>query len=215
MIYDKFHAQFKEDEKIYALLGNNCENLFYVDVGAYDPTFDSVTKFFYENGSRGINIEPVRHLHEKLVEGRPRDMNILGALGLCNEKRLFRTVLQGKEITGLSTLHEQNMQNAIKNRDYQEEYINIWTLEYICKNFVPLDIEIDFLKIDVEGWEEQVILGGNWKRYRPKVLCIEATIPNTKIRCDFAWNQFLYNQCEYSFVEHDGLNNYYIRVEGI
>ena len=49
---------------------------FYVDAGANDPVFHSVTKLLYENGWRGINIEPTPVLHDRLVADRPRDINL-------------------------------------------------------------------------------------------------------------------------------------------
>ena len=57
------------------------ERGFYVDVGAQDPRFDSVTKAFYDLGWHGINLEPVEHWHRKLVEERPRDTNLCLAAG--------------------------------------------------------------------------------------------------------------------------------------
>ena len=69
------YAQNYEDVVLYRAL-KNIRNGFYVDVGAMDPIFDSVTKAFYDRGWRGINIEPVKHWHEKLIEKRTNDINI-------------------------------------------------------------------------------------------------------------------------------------------
>ena len=57
---------------------------FYVDVGANDPTVDSVTKFFYDRGWHGINIEPLPDKCALLAEKRPRDINL--CIGLSSER---------------------------------------------------------------------------------------------------------------------------------
>ena len=54
---------------------------FYVDVGAMDPVWGSVTKRFYDLGWRGVNVEPVPRFHKALVRGRPCDVNLAVALG--------------------------------------------------------------------------------------------------------------------------------------
>ena len=53
----------------------------YIDIGAYDPVVDSVTKHFYDRGWSGVNVEPVTRFHEKFVATRPRDWNINSAVG--------------------------------------------------------------------------------------------------------------------------------------
>src|SRR5437016_8733750 len=54
---------------------------FYVDVGAGDPSYLSVTKWFYDLGWSGINIEPNRALFANLAAARPRDINLDYAAG--------------------------------------------------------------------------------------------------------------------------------------
>ena len=61
------YAQNREDLYLYALLGDGPG--FYVDVGANHPTFHSVTKFFYDRGWNGINIEPNTELVRELTVG--------------------------------------------------------------------------------------------------------------------------------------------------
>ena len=54
---------------------------FYIDVGAFDDLYDSVTKWFYDSKWSGINIEPNPALWRKLNRRRRRDVNIQCALG--------------------------------------------------------------------------------------------------------------------------------------
>ena len=67
------YAQFLEDMVLYCAL-KDVDKGFYIDVGANDPTNLSVTKFFYDRGWHGINIEPLPDKCALLAEMRPRDI---------------------------------------------------------------------------------------------------------------------------------------------
>src|SRR4051794_3212736 len=69
------YAQNFEDVMLRRAL-SHVERGFYNDVGANDPIVDSVTLAFYERGWRGINVEPMRQYHDRLVASRPRDTNL-------------------------------------------------------------------------------------------------------------------------------------------
>ncbi|SRR6266567_9486627 len=210
-----FYGQRQEDQKICELLGG--ENIhregFYIDVGAWDPNKESVTRFFYEElGFTGINIEPVTRLWNNFYPARAKDINLNCAIGKNIGKQTMKVVCNGHEITGLSTLHKQNSDNACAGRNSYEQDVEVFTLESICDTWAQ-GIEIDFLKIDVEGYEAEVIYSGNWAKYRPKVLCIEATVPLSDVKSD-SWDSYVRVICKYDFVYFDGLNNFYVRREG-
>jgi hypothetical protein len=85
------------------------------------------------------------------------------------------------------------------------------TLREVCRNGqVPASFE--FLKIDVEGAEQDVLLGGDWQRFRPKVVVIEALVPVTLAPAWQAWEPLLTAQ-GYRYVWFDGLNRYYLAEE--
>ena len=71
--------------------------------------------------------------------------------------------------------------------------------------------EIDFLKIDVEGWEAGVIASGDWTRHRPRVLVIEAVDDKGNLTYE-AWDPDLLG-AGYRFAMFDGLNRFYCREE--
>lgn len=72
--------------------------------------------------------------------------------------------------------------------------------------------EIDFLKIDVEGAEGDVLAGGDWSRWRPKVVLCEAVAPGSMAENWAEWEPFLLAQ-NYEFVLFDGLNRWYVARE--
>ncbi len=58
-----------------------------------------------------------------------------------------------------------------------------------------VDTEIDFLKIDVEGGEKNVLLGADYKKYRPRIILIEATIPFRAAQ-DYRYNPEAIASCD-------------------
>ena len=74
------YAQNFEDVMLRRAL-RHVENGFYIDVGAWSPDTDSVTRAFYERGWSGINVEPNPEFHAQLQERRARDRNLCLAVG--------------------------------------------------------------------------------------------------------------------------------------
>lgn len=192
-----------EDLILFHLLHNE-KNIFYIDVGSNDPTDCSVTKLFYDSGiGRGINIEPQRMLYEQTCRERKEDINLCCGVGKYNGEGDF--YVQG----GLSTLLEKN---KVESRHPVKERIKIKTLASICEEHIKASQKISFLKIDVEGAERDVLIGADFEKYRPAVICIEATLPNTQIPCRDKWEDLLY-AARYHFVYEYGINRYYVADE--
>lgn len=144
---------------------------FYIDVGAWDPIVDSVTRHFYELGWRGINIEPASEPFQELERARPRDVNLNVALGARTETKEFYEVRD----SGLSTLRADVVDGfAAYGLDHMQRQIDVLTLADVCRRHASGPI--DFLKIDAEGWEVEVIRGGDWEHFRPSVLVVEAVV---------------------------------------
>lgn len=175
---------------------------FYVDVGANHPIHDSVTKYFYDRGWRGINIEPNPNIYALLVEDRPRDINL--QIGVSNVKGSLK-LREYPAGDGLSTFSEAmkddylNSQSEVTEQ-HKDYYVDVYNLKEI---FAEHQVKsIDFIKVDVEGFEYEVLEGNDWEKYRPKVICIEA---NHIIR---NWRPML-KRNDYRLAFSDGLNEYY------
>jgi hypothetical protein len=95
--------------------------------------------------------------------------------------------------------------------EYQTRTVPILTLTEILDQYGG-ERPIDFLKIDVEGWELQVLTGFDLQRYRPAIIAIEATAPQTRIECAANWEHLL-DKGGYSSVYFDGLNKFYVANE--
>ena len=182
---------------------------FYIDIGAQDPLIHSVTNFFYMSGWSGINIEPVEEWFIKLQEARPRDVNIKCLVGSLEGNQTFYEIPNSGLSTGLvknRILHESS------GHKVHESVERVRTLKGICEDLKVG--EIHFLKIDVEGAEKDVLLGANFVDYRPWIIVIESTEPNSQVQNFENWEQILVTS-DYQFAYADGLNRFYLSKEKI
>lgn len=180
---------------------------FYVDVGANDPEIDSVTKCFYDAGWSGINVEPVRDWHERLVAARTRDLNLLVFATDRSGAQSFYEV----EGTGLSTFDAATAaRHAARGFRIHERIVETATLDAIFERHGVT--EVHFLKIDVEGAEKSVLEGIGFEKVRPWIVVVEATEPLGQASTHDAWESMLLG-ARYRFVYFDGLNRFYVAEE--
>lgn len=202
------YSSLNEDVVLDRVFGK-IKNGFFIDIGANHPNVGSVTKHFSDLGWNGINVEPDPIVLECLKIHRPRDVNVgLGISATCGEKIFYHIV----ENNGLSTfdakIAQRHKENGFK---VLEEKIKTITLVELVNQYVGNRI-VEFLKIDVEGHEHEVISGGDFTTFRPRVLVIESTIPGTNTLSHETWEPFLLKS-GYIFTLFDGVNRYYIREE--
>lgn len=200
------YAQNGEDVLLWRVL-RDFRDGFYIDVGAEDPTRNSVTRAFYERGWHGINIEPVPAHCDELCHERSRDLTLQVAMG---DRAGWSTLYEFPE-TGLSTLVEKvASRHRSKGFRFIERRVPMLTLASLWEDFVKG--EVHFLKIDVEGYEAQVLAGMDLAIYRPWIILIEATEP---LNCECAsreWESKILG-AQYEFVHFDGLNRWYLGEE--
>lgn len=199
-------AQNAEDVLLFRAL-RHIEQGHYIDIGANHPIEDSVTKAFYDRGWHGVNVEPVGFWHQKLQTERTRDINLQIAISDTDDALEFFEV----EETGLSTLDQDRAAECRQQGlNVVPTTVTCWTLAHLFEENRLQDIH--FLKIDVEGAEAQVIRSGDWNKYRPWIVLVESTRPNTNKSEHESWEPILLGS-GYQFVWFDGVNRYYLAHE--
>ncbi len=183
---------------------------FYVDVGAGHPDIASVTKHFYELGWHGINIDPRADAVALLERERPRDINLRIAAG-AKEGTAELHIVEGDP--DLSTI-DGGDRDYLRDRGYafKSETITVQTLDSILEAHGVT--AIDFLKIDVEGSEADVLDGIDLTRWVPKVVVVESVMPWSRERNDDQWRGTLESQ-GYREASFDGINLFFTQEHDV
>jgi FkbM family methyltransferase len=203
------YAQNNEDVLLWRALGDVPPAAgFYIDVGASDPVEHSVTKAFYDAGWRGINIEPLPVHGAAFEQQRPRDVNLAVAAG---SRAGSLTLYDVPAVRGWASPDPVvAARHRAAGHAVAELTVPVRTLAAICAEHVRGPVH--FLKIDVEGFERDVLRGMDFARWRPWVLVIEATLPNSRVTNHDSW-EALVTLHGYRFAWFDGLNRYYVADE--
>ena len=145
---------------------------FYVDVGAHHPIRFSNTYHFYLKGWRGINIDATPGSMELFNKFRKKDINL--EIGIGEKEDLITFYIFNEP--ALNTFDE----NLAKQRDgifgyfiIQKIPVKVYPLAKILEEYLPKGQEIDFMNIEVEGKELEVLKGNDWNKFRPKVILVE------------------------------------------
>ena len=201
------YAQNAEDVVLGRALGHIVDGR-YLDVGAFDPERDSVTRQLYVAGWRGLNLDPVPAYFAALQAGRPGDVNLQVAAGVAAGTLVFHVVRD----TGLSTLRDDiALQHAEHGHQVDDLTVQVVTLDALIDEHFP-DQDLHILKVDVEGAEADVLAGIDLVRHRPWVLLVEATAPQTTEPTHHDWEPALLAR-GYVFTLFDGLSRWYVARE--
>ncbi|MBV6320432.1 FkbM family methyltransferase [Duganella violaceipulchra] len=181
---------------------------FYIDVGANDPELHSVTKAFYDQGWSGINVEPMPSYGPAFRAQRPRDINLNVAAGADSGSI---TLFDVPDVNGWAST-DSGVAAAHRAHGHQvvEHTVPLLTLAEICRQHVRG--EVHFLKIDVEGFEGDVLRGMDFTLCRPWIVVVEAIMPNSRDSNHGDWEALVTGH-GYQYAWFDGLNRYYVADE--
>jgi FkbM family methyltransferase len=202
------YSQRFEDLYLLRCFGDQ-ETGFYIDVGSGHPVYDNVSFAFYLKGWRGITVEPNPRLAELTRAVRPRDYHYQGIVGAAAGQAPFYVV---HDFHGFSTANVANAQSALTEfgKTSEEIQVPVTTLSALCEQHAATTI--DFLKVDVEGAEAEVLMSGDWERFRPRIVVVEALAPYTQLPAWEGFEPFLADH-GYRSVWFDSLNRYYLSDE--
>jgi FkbM family methyltransferase len=214
------YAQNQEDVVLARALRPDDREGFWVDVGAGDPVLDSVTAAFAERGWRGVNVEPLPREHERLCAARPADTNLRVALGAtAGLGKLFVEPTEKRAWPGPDAPIDRGASTMVPEiaeryradgQEFTPIEVPIWTLAQVVADHVRGPV--DFLKVDVEGFEREVLAGADWSSFRPRIVVMEATVPKSDEPAHEAWEPTLL-EAGYRLALFDGLNRFYAHAD--
>lgn len=145
---------------------------FFVDVGAHHPTRFSNTYKFYRRGWTGINIDALPGSMQAFNELRPKDVNLEKAIAKTETELPFYIFNE----PALNTFSEKEAKKKDGLRNFkiiETKIIKTCTLQSILEEHVPKDKKIDFISIDVEGFDFEALQSMDIEMYRPQVFLLE------------------------------------------
>ena len=142
---------------------------FYIDVGCQHPVMNNNTYLLYKKGWNGINIDLDKKNIDLFSFYRKRDLNINVAISSREDER---DLFFYNDKSAINTL-EKSVANYQKAQVKEIKKVKTKTLNSIIENSKFNNLTIDFVSIDVEGHELEVIKGFDLKKYKPKVVIIE------------------------------------------
>lgn len=170
---ETYYSQFGED-KILAEIFNEKKQGLCIEVGANDGVNDSNTMYFESIGWNCILIEPNPVLCKMIRASRNATLVEVAASDKNGETLLF--VAEGAERAhGVSTINAgEDELNKIKSYGftYKEVKVQTKTLDEILIGLKPSS-KIDFISVDVEGHELDVLRGFSLDRWTPTVILVE------------------------------------------
>jgi FkbM family methyltransferase len=142
---------------------------FYIDIGAHHPFRHSNTMHYYEQGWRGINIEPTPDAITLFNTYRERDINLNIGIGSERDKK----TLYCFEDSSLNSFDNSLVDSNDSYKVVNTIDVEIYTLAEILAEHLPSGTTIDFMSIDVAGLDLSLLQSNNWDLYKPRFILVE------------------------------------------
>jgi len=201
--YKKNSYSFNGVDLIIDYIFKNKKNGFYLDIGCQHPVSNNNTYLLFKRGWSGINID----LDEKNIDlfklARPKDANLNYAI---SDSEKVTDLFFYHTTSPINTL-SKNVSNFQKAKVNKIKKIQTKILDNILKN-LNLKNHIDYMNIDVEGHEYQVLNGFNIRKFKPSVISIEYLDLNMS-KLEFK-NNDINNVLNSELYKYFVKNNYYL-----
>ena len=184
-LFFKTYSQKGEDVVIDRFLGYK-KTGFYIDVGAYDPVRFSNTKRFYDRGWSVINIEPDYKNYQKFIKMRKRDINLNIGIG----QQVADVIFHSFKAKAISTFSKDwaNLHQISGYVAGERFFVKMDKLDNVLQQYLQ-GRHIDFLSIDTEGFDLDVLKSNDWSKFRPTLVCAECIKYNSNGKSDLSNNE--------------------------
>lgn len=146
-------------------------NGFFVDVGAHHPVRFSNTYYFYRRGWRGINVDPFPGTERRFSRLRPRDITLECGVAMAPGVLPYHAFNE----PALNTFSAEEAAKKSQG-EYQviaRTHVPVRRLDDILNVHLPAGVAINFMTIDAEGLDFEIVQSNDWQRYRPRFVLVE------------------------------------------
>jgi hypothetical protein len=167
-------AQFGEDVILLSYFEgfDHCSGV-YVDVGAFSPYLLSNTLLLHKLGWRGINVDFDEEKIKAFHQYRPDDHNVCAAVHESSRKMKILKY-SNAAVDRCVELDQTTPVSACGECPFELPVIQTTTLTQIIEASPYAGCQIHYLNVDVEGSDLAVLKGLDFKKYRPRVITVEA-----------------------------------------
>lgn len=202
------YSQIGEDIIIDFFLKNKREG-FYIDIGSYHPINLSNTYKFYKRGWSGINIEPNYNKFHLFKNQRTKDINLNIGIGPREERSPFFIF----DADTLCTFSKQSAENykRLGHKILEIKEVDLIPLKEVIAKYAR-NKNIDFLSVDTEGYDLEVLRTNDWNSYRPNIIIIETVEYSQEIlgkKLNDHYDKFM-NDIGYKKIADTYINSIYI-----
>lgn len=170
--YTRSFSQTGEDVIILSLVkALGLKNFSWIDIGAHHPMYFSNTALFYRKGYRGINVEADPKLINEFYRKRPKDVNLNV---LVNDKP-GTIPFYIMDVPTLNTLSEEKAHEMelMGHKIIEKKELKAMTISEIIDKYNN-GVFPDFLTLDVEGCDLEILKTIDWTKTTPKIICVES-----------------------------------------
>ncbi len=171
--FKKSYSQCGEDMIIDFIFGQlRKEKISYIDIGCHHPTYLSNTAFFYENGSRGVCVEPDPFLFKTIADVRKEDICLNAGIGVDDKTEADFYILSERTLNTFSKEDAERYQSYGSKKIESVVKLPLMNVNSVIeKHLLP---HPNFISLDVEGMDMAILQSFDFKKFRPEVFCIES-----------------------------------------
>ena len=175
--YINYSYSQEGEDMVLKRIFDNQTNGFYIDIGAHHPKRFSNTYNFYLKGWKGINIDAMPKSMDLFNKIRPRDINLELGVGQ-KEEELYYHIFNEPALNSFSKELSETRDKAQDSYFIKDVIkVEVKPLNKILDTHL-INNEIDFLNVDVEGLDLDVLKSNDWSKYRPKFVLVEILSSN-------------------------------------
>lgn len=166
-------SQCGEDAIVdFVLKWTGVSDFSYLDLGANDPIKFSNTYRFYLSGKRGVLVEADPTLAAKIAKKRPKDICVAKAVTTSTEPTVDFYKMSADTLSTIESATADRYERETEHQLAQKSTVPAIHINQLLSTYFPHKAP-DFVSLDVEGLDLELLKAWDFSRWRPAVLCVE------------------------------------------